>query len=354
MTKRLGYFDITKGVAIFFVVMGHVITMCIRDIDNAFIFKFIAQTHMPLFFFISGYFTYKSSFNAENEKVEDFLQPKLWKRFRQLIIPGVIMASLWTIYFPHSGILSPLESTAAGVILSPWKNGYWFPLVLFIVMVIYYVFSVLASMLRSTVSIAVTAVLLWIMMFLGVKNLDVQTQNIFSLTLVLQFFPIFMLGVFAKRHKKGFEKLCENGITRISAIIFGAISLYAIIYPWEFEFMTEDVVTVVSPVYHISIAIIAVILSKRIIAGYEGCRSTCVLQYLGQKSLEIYLLHFFFLFPLTVLQEQMRGMGLGFVPLAAVSILVSCLIIAATLLANSVISLSPFLSSILTGKLNSK
>ena len=54
MTKRLGYFDIIKGVAIFFVVMGHVITMCIRDIDNAFIFKLIAQTHMPLFFFVSG------------------------------------------------------------------------------------------------------------------------------------------------------------------------------------------------------------------------------------------------------------------------------------------------------------
>ena len=117
MTKRLGYFDIIKGVAIFFVVMGHVITMCIRDIDNAFIFKLIAQTHMPLFFFVSGYFTYKATFNAENEKIEDFLQPKLWKRFRQLIIPGISMAVLWTIYFPHSGIQSPLESTAAGVIL---------------------------------------------------------------------------------------------------------------------------------------------------------------------------------------------------------------------------------------------
>ena len=76
------------------------------------------------------------------------------------------------------------------------------------------------------------------------------------------------------------------------------------------------------------------------------------MQYLGQKSLEIYLLHFFFLFPLTALQEPMRAMGLGFVPLAAVSVFVACLIIAASLLANVVLSLSPVLASLLTGKIS--
>ncbi|MGM9851956.1 MAG: acyltransferase family protein [Muribaculaceae bacterium] len=53
--RRLHHFDMLKGIAIAMVVMGHVLTMCIRDIDSAVAFKIISKTHMPVFFFISGY-----------------------------------------------------------------------------------------------------------------------------------------------------------------------------------------------------------------------------------------------------------------------------------------------------------
>ena len=59
-TKRVDTFDLLKGIAIFLVVMGHVLTMCIRDIDSSVAFKLIGEVHMPVFFFISGYFTYKT------------------------------------------------------------------------------------------------------------------------------------------------------------------------------------------------------------------------------------------------------------------------------------------------------
>ena len=41
MKQRLVYFDILKGMAIFMVVMGHVLTMCVREIDRAALFKFL-------------------------------------------------------------------------------------------------------------------------------------------------------------------------------------------------------------------------------------------------------------------------------------------------------------------------
>ena len=41
--------DLLKGIAIFMVVMGHVLTMCIRGIDSAALFKIIGEVHMPLF-----------------------------------------------------------------------------------------------------------------------------------------------------------------------------------------------------------------------------------------------------------------------------------------------------------------
>lgn len=46
-TRRLHHFDMLKGIAIAMVVMGHVITMCIRDIDSAAAFKIIPNTHIP-------------------------------------------------------------------------------------------------------------------------------------------------------------------------------------------------------------------------------------------------------------------------------------------------------------------
>lgn len=41
MKQRYAVLDVMKGVAIFLVVMGHVLTMCIREIDRASLFKFI-------------------------------------------------------------------------------------------------------------------------------------------------------------------------------------------------------------------------------------------------------------------------------------------------------------------------
>ena len=57
--QRIHHFDMLKGVAIFMVVMGHVLAFCVREIDRATIFKVFEQLHMPLFFFVSGWFTYK-------------------------------------------------------------------------------------------------------------------------------------------------------------------------------------------------------------------------------------------------------------------------------------------------------
>lgn len=39
--------DLLKGIAIFMVVMGHVLTMCIRDIDAATLFKSSAKYTCP-------------------------------------------------------------------------------------------------------------------------------------------------------------------------------------------------------------------------------------------------------------------------------------------------------------------
>lgn len=352
MVKRLDYYDVIKGLAIFMVVVGHVVTMCIRDIDNAFIFKFIAQTHMPLFFFVSGYFTYKALAEGDGRMKEDFLQPSLLKRMRQLLIPALVMGALWYFYFPHSGLQSPMGTTVKDMLLSEWKNGYWFPPVLFLIIVVYYVFSILVGALRSNMTIYVTAALVWILLLLGANGMREDLCNLFSLKLVAEFYPIFILGVFARRHEKAFSRMLESEIVQTVALIVGALSLYVIIYRWEFSFMVEDMVAVIMPMYHACLVIITVALAKKFCAAYEDSKIKGCLTHLGQKSLEIYLLHYFFLFPMPFLQEPLRAMGLGITPIVAVAVPIAAVVVILVLGLNQVISLSPFLSSIMTGKIN--
>jgi len=88
MKKRFEYIDTLKGFAILCVIWGHSIQF-LRNNDDSFknpIFEFIYSFHMPLFFFISGYF-FMSSLKID---FIDFIKNK----FTQLLLPCL----MWGIF----------------------------------------------------------------------------------------------------------------------------------------------------------------------------------------------------------------------------------------------------------------
>lgn len=352
--KRIDYYDVLKGAAIVMVVMGHVITMCIRDIDNCFLFKLISQTHMPLFFFISGYFSYKTLKAGDGEPVGDFLAPDLWRRFRQLIVPGVAVCALWMWYFPHSGLRSPLDTSIAGTLYSTFKSGYWFPWVLFALFVIYAVLSFVLRTMKSAMREVPTVVMAWALLILAENCIGQRLSGLLSLEIIVMYFPIFFAGVFAKKYERVFTGLVDSGAAQGVAIIVGAVSFYLIAYPWEFGFMTRHAVFLALPVYHIAIVLIFTALAKSLSAVYAESRVKKAVVYVGRKSLAVYLLHYFFLFPLTSLQEPLINLGLGITPVLTVAAVVSAIVIVETLIVNRILSLSPILSMLLTGDVTVK
>ena len=76
------------------VVMGHVLTMCIRGIDSAALFKIIGEVHMPLFFFISGYLGFRRL------PAGTVSRPPLGRRALRLLLPMLAVSTLWIYYFP--------------------------------------------------------------------------------------------------------------------------------------------------------------------------------------------------------------------------------------------------------------
>ena len=70
-TKRLDWIDIAKGIGIILVVLGHTLVPQVRETGFAgFLWIFIYNFHMPLFFFLSGYLI--ETEDATNRIFEEF------------------------------------------------------------------------------------------------------------------------------------------------------------------------------------------------------------------------------------------------------------------------------------------
>lgn len=356
MKQRLHYFDILKGIAIFMVVMGHVLTMCVREIDRAALFKFIGEIHMPLFFFISGWFTFKLT---ENGRVR---VPDLGQRALQLLVPMVVVSTLWIWYFPHSGLQSPLDSTFGGLWSDSWKNGYWFTFVLFQIMLLYALLCPLLTRLKSAASSLGLTVIVWALLIYINHAIGLKASGFASLLLTSQFFPVFMVGTIASRHRECFNRICKSGFWVTASLILAALLLYYICWPWEFPEPTNSAlktipVWVARSLFHICLAVVAIAVikpwSERIYSvpspSGTAFRWAETWQLLGRKSLSIYLLHYFFLFPMGICRDTLMAFNLGFTPLFVFSAAVAACVIAIVLGVNAVIERSPLLALLLTG-----
>lgn len=343
--ERIQYFDILKGVAIFLVVMGHVIAICIRDIDNAFLFKLIDRIHMPIFFFIAGYFSFKALFKA----------PDIKKRAIQLLIPFFVVSALWVVYYPHSGLQSPLSTTFSGMYHDVWKDGYWFTLVLFEICLIYTLSTFVLRKLGSFWLRLMFIIVVWIGLYFSQGLFGHNVAVLLSLEFVVKFYPVFFLGVFMRERDDVFKRLNASSTFFTIVLVIGAAMMYLSAYSWEFDSIGENTLLAINIALTISVSLIAVYLARTWSDGVylkraQGNNVARMWIYLGKESLAIYLIHYFFLFPLTFLQQPMRDMGLGFVPCLIVSIVVASAIVAITLGINYIISQSKLLSLLLTGK----
>lgn len=340
-----------KGVAIFLVVMGHVITMCIREVDSTPLFKFLERIHMPLFFFVSGWFTYKLS--AEWR----IILPHIGQRALRLVLPMVLVSSLWIWYFPHSGLQSPISSTFPDLWADVNKNGYWFTLVLFLLVIIYIPVAVLLQRCRSALSSVLVVAAVWaILLVLNAYVVPVNIGNYFSLNHIVLFFPIYIFGVLAHRYRDGFYSLVHNTWTATIALPVFVVAMYMLCWYWEFGLQGIPMMLVYAVLY-IALSLIVYPLFEewgtRAFAPDASPvtnRIARIWEYLGNQSLGIYLLHYFFLFHMgDVLRPTLIQLNLSLVPMALVSAFAAACIILVVLFVIKVISFSRLWGMILLG-----
>ena len=122
--ERLTFIDTAKAIAIFLVIVGHLVP------GESPIFRFIFAFHMPAFFFLSGYCTKKNE--------QPFLR-FVGKRAKTLLIPYVVFALISVILLLIFPVFREAEGIKAYVVrylyvMQPyaWFGALWFLVCLFI------------------------------------------------------------------------------------------------------------------------------------------------------------------------------------------------------------------------------
>lgn len=129
MNNRIAYFDQMKGLAIILVVIGHV-TQFSLGLHGSDLNRWLEIFHMPVFFFVSGYFAYKIL-----PSVQDVVG-RVWSRIHAIAIPLLVWCVLCT--FTHGD-----ESFVS--MLSRCGGKYWFLYTLTILAVFFVAYEQLSK-----------------------------------------------------------------------------------------------------------------------------------------------------------------------------------------------------------------
>lgn len=329
MGKRIEYIDAMRGFTMILVVYSHICNYCLGDKWMAFNDVFFLF-RMPCFFFISGWLFEKLGRTWNRETMKDVIR----KKFMVQIIPTFIFLLLLA--------PPPLFFTRLGGL----KGGYWFTFALFE----YFVLYILSARYCRR----------WGLMFAVVISVssfyyDVYYNRLFSgsgwLTDILgvlsfmtwRYYLFFYLGTLVKRHFATFLQLTSNWLLMLLGFLgfIGMVLMSHSEIAWQeyFRFAVGGILGVI--LVFTFFRIFALAFAKEKILG-RG------LQFIGTRTLDIYLLHYFFLprflLPYSgIIRQGNIVLDMAVVLVLAMSVIAVCLVV------SYLIRLSPFLGRYLFG-----
>ena len=342
-TKRIEWIDALRGFTMFLVVHSHVevlgmdIPAHISGLNSV-----VTLFFMPLFFFISGFFAYRANDTLNFKSYS----ANMLKKLRVLTIPTLFFGFLYaTTLYALKNNISPSESIVV-FFNHDMKLGYWFTEALLIMFIIYYTISFLLRkrklITRQVVLVAIAFLLLKLQKYTLTNNN--QMVNWFCLKHIFTYFQYFVFGIIISCYRNKAFKLLENDIIGGCIILLFA-GLY-ILHHWEVNFFPKKIQTY-------TIAYLGILMTINIFRHYSNFFSSKTmigrgLQYIGRRTLDVYLIHYFFIPTIPFLGVFFMKHNI-FILQSSTAIILSLLIILFTLIVSNIIRTSPFLAYWLLG-----
>lgn len=335
--SRINYIDGLRGFTMLLVVLGHVMNTSFHIVGyNSTLGSIILTFRMPMFFFISGYIAYKA---IKYWTPTNYICMLKKKSIIQ-IIPATIFFSLFCIY---NGI-SPIYKIQSGF------AEYWFTIVLFEFLFIYYTISLICCLTNKLIQdIGLIIISIIGIMVLAINRGEGYFWDILCLENFCKYFQFFTLGILCKKYNTKFISLINYDKFRATAIIIFIISL--VIY--FNDYIKVHHIYVYKAVRDIIIRYSALFIiftffyhNRSFFDSNNRIKKT--LLYIGKRTLDIYLLHYFFIPDLTILKPYIEPTNMMVIQLA-ISLTISSLIIGFSLFISNIIRTSNFLGHYLFG-----
>lgn len=354
--NRLEWLDALRGFTMVLVVAYHVAQTGFGESwRTSSSMPFLVLFRMPLFFFVSGFLAYKAS------QVWDLrnLGSLVLKKLRVQIIPTLVFFAL-SIAILHKHFLADAEAAYH----SPTKGGYWFTLVLLYMFLIYYLFAYLESKLKWKSWIPITILFIisiaayetcylpryfsWANGYRGVRTDLFYFLMDSSIGQVLLYFPFFLYGNIVHRYWDKAQRLMDSKwFFPIVIILVILCTLDAL--KWHTLRMTWAIVPLTLAKFLLLTIVFMYFRNyQQYFTKYTVIGSS--LQYIGRRTLDIYLIHFLFLPDLPHIGEFFNAHSHNFAIDTTLSVIIGLLIIGFSIITSNILRISPFFKKWLFGR----
>lgn len=338
--KRIEYIDALRGLTMILVVFSHIEVFSI-PIESTIIGEIFRNFRMPLFFFISGYISYK---HADISNLTEWLN-KITKKVKIQLLPTILFGLIFAYFYSHSNFDEFISHKN--------KFGYWFTICLLYMFVILYSVNFVTSKKRRALVLVITSILLYACKTIFINNKTLNCiGNIFCLHQLFLYFHYFITGYIAALYKGYFNKALNNQYILISCIIiFAASSYLSINYDdaeWKFGVMRIYRLLSLPLLGYTGIFIVYNYFRVYQDLFSSNKRIGRTLQYIGKRTLDIYLLHYFFLPQLPQLAPLINN-SCNIVIELFICITLSLMIICICLIVSNILRTSPIIAKKLFG-----
>ena len=388
---RLGWLDALRGFTMLLVVTNHVALKSFgMQIRWSAALQFFLLFRMPLFFFISGFLAYKASriWNART------LGELTLKKLRVQIIPTAVFFLLFLAMIPTTPFIDSLNEALA----SSMKAGYWFTLVLLYMLLTFYLFSYVESIIfrryggagarerenRSSADTNAKGILvpsasneavprtpappiLILLLFLvslclfetcylprqfswamGHKGPPNEFMNYSSLVEMIRYFPFFLYGAIVHRYWEHAQRLMDSRWFYPVVVLLALITTIEVIKWHYFRLEWASLPHTLA----MFLLLTMVFMFFRHYSDFFSDKTVLGrgLQFIGRRTLDIYLLHYFFLPKLPMVGEFFRVNRHNFILDTTAALAVALVVVAFCVITSQLLRVSSFLKKYLFGR----
>ena len=340
---RLEWLDALRGFTMILVVANHVAGMgfgMAPKISSS--MQFLIMFRMPLFFFVSGFLAYKATqvWDLKN------LGSLLLKKISFLFGAAILGKEFWPTVIDWIG--------------RPLKGGYWFTIVLLYMFIVYYLFCYIESKFKKS-WIPITLLFIvslgfyetcyqpryfsWAFGWRGHPNEFMDTSSISQLFL---YFPFFLYGNIVHRYWNGAKKIMDSPWffpMLIVVVVFAALD--------SLKWHTLRMTWAALPLTLARFALLTIVFMYFRFYHQYFTKVTVmgrILQYIGRRTLDIYLIHYLFMPNLPTIGSFFNAYRHNFVLDTSLSFFLALLVIGFSIITSNILRISPFFKKWLFGR----